>query len=139
MVEVRRGSACSLCTSECGARCIESTGKRSLARSEAANPVGANVGDMVTVESEDGKMAVISLFVFILPLFVAAGAYAAAFFALSAWTAWPESAVQLSSVGAAFACIAAFFGIAKLSFDRLAKRRTLVTITEIIESKESEV
>ena len=81
IVEVQRSSACEGChkkaeNGECSV-CSLLGGDKAF-RAEVLNPVGARIGDVVTVESSGGRMLFYAALIFIFPILLSLAAYFAA-------------------------------------------------------------
>ena len=78
IVEAERKSACDGCHKQAeGNSCTACAllGGNKTVRATAKNSIGANVGDMVEIESSSAKMLLYAFLIFILPLLVAVIAY----------------------------------------------------------------
>ncbi len=73
-VEVVRGTACGGNCVSCGGQC----GGRNVVRAAASNPVGASVGDRVTVQARSASIIGAAALVYLLPLVMFFAGYAAA-------------------------------------------------------------
>lgn len=129
-VEVRRTSACEGCHKNAEGGCavcgLLGGEKSRMAKAEVRNPIGAEVGDLVRIESPTEKTLLWAAVVFLLPLVLTAAGFAIAC-AVTESIAW-------RAVGAAAGFVLCFAGLRILS-GILGKREPEATVTEIIESK----
>lgn len=126
-VEVKRTSACEGCHKRADGGCSVCTlmgGESSrTARTVAENPLGAEVGDTVKVESPTGKVLGLAAAVFLLPPILAAIGFAAAC-AITERLAWQV-------VGAAAGFALCFAGL-RICSQVMEKRRPMATVTAIL-------
>ena len=131
IVETKRLSACDGChkAEEGGCSvCSLMGGDRKIA-TKALNSLGAEVGDVVTIESKTTRMLLYGLLVFILPIIIA----------LLAWgiSSQITSNIAIQTVSAFCGFALALAGVALYSKKVLACRCD-VEITEILEKKTKE-
>lgn len=129
-VETERTSACEGChkMSEDGKGCavcslVGGSGRKFQARAE--NPVGAKVGDRVSVESTTSRVLFYAVLVFILPLVLCAIGWGIAA-AVTTEPLW-QAVGALSALVISFIALRIYSGVLK-------KRRADVVITEILSS-----
>ncbi len=130
-VESERLSACEGChkaTEGEGCSVCSLMGANRTISTEAYNPLGAKVGDIVMIESATGRILGYAALVFLLPLLMAATCYgiSAIFLDSDAW--------QIGCAGIGFAV--SFIGIFFYSRS-LQKKRCDAEITEIIKAKDN--
>lgn len=132
-VETARTSACEGCHKMAqGSRgcavCTLVGGGNQRFTATAENPVGAKVGDRVTVESATGRVLMYAALVFLLPLvFCFAGWLIAS--RITPEPLWQAAGAAVGFVG----CFAALWGYSR----HLRKRRADVIITGILPPEES--
>lgn len=129
VVETERISACEGChkrqEGESCSVCSLMNGNRKL-RTRAKNPVGAKVGDLVSIESESTRILGYAALVFLLPLALAAVGW----FVAGVWT---ESFLW-KGVGALIGVALTFAGLWAFS-KKLQKGTGVSVITEILKEK----
>ncbi len=126
VVRVRRQTMCdgcekNSCEGSCSAAALMGAGK--TVDAEAENPVGASIGDRVTLESPDKKILGFAAIVFILPIVICAAVYAAAL---------GLGANEKYSIIAAFVSFALTFAVIGAIERRMRQRRPDIVITSII-------
>lgn len=127
-ITVERSSMCDGCSKKgcsgsCGAGSLMGASKNMTA--EAYNAAEAKVGDVVTVETSDGKVLSYALLVFILPIAVCAALYAAVYYFIH------DERISLAFSGAGFIFTFAIIGI----IERIHKKKKPdIVITGIISS-----
>ena len=130
VVETERLSACEGChkmqEGQSCSVCSLMNGNRSL-RTRAQNPLGAKVGDLVSIESESTRILGYAALVFLLPLVLAAGGW----FLAGIWT---ESAL-LKGLSALAGAALTFIGL-RIFSDKIQKRTGVSVITEILDRKD---
>lgn len=130
VVETERISACEGChkrkEGESCSVCSLLNGNRSL-QTRAQNPIGAKVGDLVSVESETPRILGYAALVFLLPL----GLAAAGWFVAGIWT---ENALWKGS-GALAGAVLTFVGL-RIFSQKLQKGTGVSVITEILGHKD---
>ena len=127
VVEVTRESACAGChNSESCTVCKLGLTDRAEMRSKAANPVGAQVGDTVQIETDSAMILRYSAAVFLLPLALGAAGY------IIGYVADLDLMIRylISLIG-----FAAAFVILKIFLEKRAANRLDVRITQIIARK----
>ena len=117
-VEILRDSACATCSS--AHSCI---GCKKLVRVKALNSAGAEVGDVVTVETPTRTVLFYAFCVFLLPLLAAIAAYVAAM----------QFTVEKYALLWALGGFAVAFAFIFLVLERRAKKRENLVITHIEE------
>ena len=129
VVETERLSACEGChkmqEGQSCSVCSLMNGNRSL-RTKAQNPIGAKVGDLVSVESETHRILGYAALVFLLPLVLAM----AGWFFVGIWTGnalWKGS-------GALIGAALTFVGL-RIFSKKLQKGTGVSVITEILDRK----
>lgn len=128
IVESERVSACEGChkaTEEGGCSVCSLMGPNRKIQTQAYNPLGAKVGDVVTIESETGRMLAYAALVFIFPLVMAL-----TFFAVtSIWTEAVLWQCVAAGIGFIFSFVTVFFYSSAVQ-----KKRCDVRITEILKT-----
>lgn len=129
IVESERVSACEGChkaTEEGGCSVCSLMGSNRKITTQAYNPVGARVGDLVSIESDTGRMLGYAALVFLLPLLMAL-----IFFGITA--CFTESAI-LRGIFAGIGLVVSFIAMSFYS-KYVQKKRCDVCITEILKAK----
>ena len=130
IVETERVSACDGCHKKaegqsCSVCSLMTSGKGMRARVQ--NPVGAQIGDLVSVESESTRILGYAALVFLLPILTAAGGW----FLAGAFTA----EILWKGLGAVLGAVLTFVGL-RLFSKRLQKNAGVSVITGIIRHKD---
>lgn len=125
-VKIKRKSACDQCHASqngkaCGA-CNLFLGDDSFT-ADVENPIGAQVGDRVTVEASSSDVIRLTALLFILPLVCAGALYAAVYFGISVKFA-PLGAIA----GAVISCCVIY-----IAEKRAEKRKPKLVITRILD------
>lgn len=133
IVEIRRTSACEGCHKNAEGGCSVCTmlgGEKSRTmRASVRNPLGAEIGDTVRIESPTDRTLLWAALVFLLPLAMTAAGFAIA-------CAISRNAV-VRAVGAGAGFVLCFAGL-RIASGILGKREPSATVTEIIERHQKE-
>lgn len=125
IVEIKKKSACEGChkTAEGGCSLCRLVGEDRPMEVRAKNPLGAEVGDRVAVESGTGRMLFYALLVFVLPLLLAGIGFAVA--------AAVSEEIGVRIAGTLIGFFGTFLGLFIWSAT-VGKKRCDVTVTEIL-------